>query len=178
MPWLEQLNTDGRAFVAVNLEPVFTGIDDYVNLLEDAVLKVERSTGRPPLLVCHSMGGLVARAWLRRTDLARVERVVTIGTPHNGTWYARFSRVCNGPEMDPNGPWMAQLNGAWTPQLAARFTCWYSNCDNIVQPPLAATLPGADNRLVQGAAHIELAFRTEVMQGTLAMLRDDASADS
>ena len=124
------------------------------------------------------MGGLVARAWLRRTDLARVERVVTIGTPHNGTWYARFSRVCNGPEMDPNGPWMAQLNGAWTPQLAARFTCWYSNCDNIVQPPLAATLPGADNRLVQGAAHIELAFRTEVMQGTLAMLRDDASADS
>lgn len=177
-PWLQKLNTDGRAFVAVNLEPVFTGIDDYVDLLEQAVIKVEHSTGRPPLLVCHSMGGLVARAWLRRTDVARIERVVTIGSPHSGTWYARFSLVPNGRDMDPNGPWMARLNGAWTRQQAARFTCWYSNCDNIVQPPAAATLEGADNRLVRGAAHIELAFHPEVIRGTLAMLRDDATADS
>jgi len=176
-PWLRQLNTDGRAFVAMNLEPVFPGIDDYVNLLEQAVIKVERSTGRPPLLVCHSMGGLVARAWLRQNDVARIEHVVTIGSPHSGTWYARFSLVPNGRDMDPNGPWMAQLNAEWTPQQAARFTCWYSNCDNIVQPPVAATLRGADNRLVRGAAHIELAFRPEVMRGTLAMLRDDVSAD-
>ena len=33
-------------------------------------------------------------------------------------------------------------------------------------PPSAATLPGADNRLLQGAAHVDLAFRTQVMAHT------------
>jgi triacylglycerol lipase len=41
---------------------VFGGIDDYAPLIEQAVQQVTQATGRPPLLVCHSMGGLAARA--------------------------------------------------------------------------------------------------------------------
>jgi pimeloyl-ACP methyl ester carboxylesterase len=36
-------------------------------------------------LVCHSMGGLVARAALVHAD-ARIDRIVTIGTPHAGAY--------------------------------------------------------------------------------------------
>jgi hypothetical protein len=51
------------------------------------------------------------------------------------------------------------------------FTCWYSNCDNIVFPTSTAMLPGADNRLLRGAAHVQLAFVPEVMHATLDLLK-------
>ena len=56
------------------------------------------------------------------------------------------------------------------PERHGRFTCWYSNTDNIVFPTSTAALPGADNRLVRGAAHVQMAFLPEVMTATLALL--------
>ncbi|MDO9401099.1 MAG: alpha/beta fold hydrolase [Polaromonas sp.] len=173
-PWLKRLQGTGHAFVAVNLEPLFGPIDDYVPLIDDAVRRVTAATGLPPLLVCHSMGGLAARAWLKVMKAeARVRHVVTLGTPHRGTWLARFSYVANGRQMQLSSHWQQQLDRGALPDRHASFTCWYSNCDNIVFPSSSATLPGADNRLVHGAAHVQLAFLPQVMLATLAMLDDD-----
>lgn len=170
-PWLRRLRAERRAVVAVSLEPVFGSIDDYAPTLQAAVRRVREATGRPPVLVCHSMGGLAARAWLRTCrDEPPVAHVVTLGSPHAGTWLARFSHLPNGRQMRQDSAWLQALGRAWTPQLAARFTCWFSNCDNIVMPPSTATLPGADNRLLAGAAHIDLAFRPQVMAHTLDLL--------
>jgi triacylglycerol lipase len=164
-PWLRWLRAEGRAVLAVNLEPVFGSIDAYAPLLQDAVARVQAATGRPPVLVCHSMGGLAARAWLRtQQDSQAVAHVVTLGSPHAGTWLAQFSHSTNGRQMRTDSAWLQALGDHWLPAWASRFTCWYSNCDNIVMPPSTATLPGADNRLLQGAAHIDLAFRPQVMQ--------------
>lgn len=169
-PWLARLQGSGHGYVAVNLEPVFSSIDAYVPLIEAAVRRVTEATGMPPLLVCHSMGGLAARAWLQATrGEARVHHVVTLGTPHRGTWLARFSHVANGRQMRLSGGWQAALDKDMPADRHALFTCWYSNCDNIVFPCSTASLPGADNRLVCGAAHVQLAFLPQVMQATLAM---------
>lgn len=174
-PWLEKLQGSGHAYVAVNLEPVFSSIDDYVPLIEAAVRRVTQATGLPPLLVCHSMGGLAARAWMKAMKSEnRVDHVVTLGTPHRGTWLARFSRGANGRQMQLAGQWHQALDQDMPAQRHALFTCWYSNCDNIVFPSSTATLPGADNRLVQGVAHVQLAFLPEVMRATLAMTSGDS----
>jgi pimeloyl-ACP methyl ester carboxylesterase len=173
-PWLEKLQGSGHPYVAVNLEPVFSSIDDYVPLIDAAVSRVTQATGRPPLLVCHSMGGLAARAWLKATKSeSRVHHVVTLGTPHRGTWLARFSRGANGRQMQLTGGWHQALDQDMPAHRHSLFTCWYSNCDNIVFPTSTATLPAADNRLVQGVAHVQLAFLAEVMQATLAMTGTD-----
>ena len=170
-PWLKQLQGSGHAFVAVNLEPPFASIDDYAPTIDDAVQRVTAATGLPPLLVCHSMGGLAARAWLRAMQSeSRIAHVVTLGTPHRGTWLARFSRLANGRQMQLSGGWHQALDTGMPPDRHALFTCWYSNCDNIVFPSSTATLPGADNRLLRGAAHVQLAFLPEVMQATLGLL--------
>jgi len=170
-PWLRRLQADGRAFVAVNLEPVFDSIEAYVPQVQDAVDRVHQATGLPPVLVCHSMGGLVARAWLRtQINPNVVAHVVTLGSPHAGTWLARWSHLPNGRQMRQDSPWLLSLQQAWTPQQALRFTCWYSNCDNIVMPPSTATLPGADNRLLRGAAHVSLAFKPPVIDATWALI--------
>lgn len=170
-PWMGRLAGCGHAFAAVNLEPVFGSIDDYAPTIERAVAAVTTATGLPPLLVCHSMGGLAARAWLRAgPNAARVHHVVTIGTPHHGTWLARFSRRPNGRQMALGSDWLRMLEQDGRGLPGPGFTCWYSNCDNVVFPASTATLAGADNRLVPGMAHVQLAFRPEVIAATLALL--------
>lgn len=175
-PWLQRLQGTGHAFVALNLEPPFASIDDYVPLIEAAVQRVSAASGLPPLLVCHSMGGLAARAWLKvMTSEARISQVVTLGTPHRGTWLARFSHVPNGRQMQLSGQWLQALDLGMPPHRHSLFTCWYSNCDNIVAPSSTATLPGANNQLVRGAAHVQLAFMPQVMLATLALLASDSA---
>src|SRR5574340_958216 len=85
--WLRRLRIEGVPATAITLEPVFGAIDSMVPLLDDAIARLQRQTGKPPLIVAHSMGGLVVRAWLRdRCGDARVSGVITVATPHRGTW--------------------------------------------------------------------------------------------
>ena len=170
-PWLQRLQGTGHAFVAVNLEPIFGSIDEYIPAIDAAVTKVTAATGMAPLLVCHSMGGLAARAWLREMKAeARVSHVVTMGTPHGGTWLARFGHGKNGMQMRLASPWQLGLNDGMPPDRHSLFTCWYSTADNIVFPASTATLPGADNRLIRANAHVQMAFAPPIMDATLALL--------
>jgi triacylglycerol lipase len=182
LPWLRALRERGLAYTTVNLEPVFGGIEAYVPLIEEAVARAERLGGGRPTLVCHSMGGLAARAWLVSGggQWARVKRVITIGSPHHGAWIGRFSRVANGRQMRENCDWLCELAAQEAAQRGAAayadFVCWYTDTDNIVFPSSTARLPGADNRLVPGAAHVELGFHPRVMAESLSMLASAASS--
>lgn len=69
--------------------------------------------------------------------------------------------------MSLAGEWVGALQKAEPVGRAALFTCWYSNCDNIVFPASTAALAGADNRFVGGLAHVEMAFDAEVMRDCL-----------
>ncbi|MDO8773763.1 MAG: alpha/beta fold hydrolase [Burkholderiaceae bacterium] len=172
-PWLRALKADKRAFVAVNLEPIFGAIDDYAPLIEAAVTQVTLATGQPPTLICHSMGGLAARAWLRATPGAddRLDRVITIGSPHHGTLLSQRQLHANTRQMERCSDWTRQLDADEPAARRARFICWYSNCDNIVVPTSTAMLAGADNRLVTGFGHVSMAFEARVMRESLAVLR-------
>ena len=174
-PWMAQLQSQNRAFAAVTLEPAFGSIDDYAKIVETAVAKVTQATGQPPTLICHSMGGLAARAWLRAdpANEARIQRVITIGTPHFGTALSTEKALLpftNTHQMQRLGAWTQQLAKDESASRYAQFTCWYSNCDNIVVPTSTAMLPGADNRLVTAQGHVSMAFAVRVMQESLALL--------
>lgn len=176
-PWLRVLRQRGHAFSAVSLEPLFGSIDAYAPHIEHAVRAVHEATGKPPLLVCHSMGGLAVRAWLRARRQQASEppafRVITIGTPHHGTLLARFGHGRNARQMRWQSDWLAQLAGQ-EPEGYGHFTCWYSNCDNIVGPASTATLPGAKNRLIVGRGHVELAFEPTILTDVLRELTSNA----
>ncbi len=171
-PWLKRLLAQQRAFSAVDLEPVLGSIDSYPQIIEEAVQKVTQATGLPPLIVCHSMGGLATRAWLRAApgNDARVHHVVTIGTPHHGTWIGLDNVPANMKQMKIGSDWLAQLARDEPPMRNELFTCYYSNCDNIVFPTMTATLDGADNRAVHGDAHVVMVFNQRVMNESLAKL--------
>ncbi|GAA0763443.1 alpha/beta fold hydrolase [Ideonella azotifigens] len=166
-PWIRRLRALGVPCIAVSLEPVFGSIDDYVPTLETAVRQLSQLTGRPPLLVGHSMGGLAIRAWLRANQAgggsdARVHGVVTMGSPHHGTWLAGFSRRTNGEQMRQHSAWLSTLAASESASRQALFVCLFSHCDNIVFPARSAVLPGASAVLhVAGAAHVDLMQRPE-----------------
>ena len=178
-PWMARLRAQGVPFVAVNLEPLFGSINEYVGTIEAAVQQVEAATGRSPVVVAHSMGGLAVRAWLDKFAAdQRVHRIITIGTPHHGTWLARFGRTINGREMSLKSPWLLDLAAQSPTRRHALFTCFYSHCDNIVFPASAGTLAGADNRHVPATAHVHLAFQQTVFNEVSRWLASPGSADA
>lgn len=165
LPWLPELRARGHAYVALTLEPAFGSVDDYVAAIDTAMRQVQAATGLPPVLVGHSMGGLAARAWLRtlaQPPAQRVHRILTLGTPHHGTWPARFSHTTNGLQMRLDSPWLQALAASEGAAQRALFSCWYSDCDNIVYPARSATLDGADNHLLQGLGHVHMLYAPQV----------------
>jgi triacylglycerol lipase len=155
--WLRRLRAQGVPFVAVNLEPVFGGIEAYASRIEAAVQELEAATGRAPVAVCHSMGGLALRAWWAQDGRdGRLAHAITLGTPHHGTWLARLAFSRNARQMRRDSRWLQALAARETPARRARFTCFYSHADNIVFPASTATLPGADNRHLEAVAHVHM----------------------
>lgn len=174
-PWLRTLRDRRIPFIALNLEPVFGSIDGYAPQVDAAVTRITHATGCSPLLVCHSMGGLVARAWLRASGGdSRVHHVITIGSPHHGTglgdWGPALPWLANAEQMRLHSGWLAALQQDEPVERSRGFTCFHSNYDNIVFPASTATLSGANNRLVPGAAHLAMALAPDVMAESLALL--------
>lgn len=171
-PWMRELRARGIPFVAINLEPVFGSIDRYAERIDAAVARIESATGMPAVLVGHSMGGVAIRAWLARFDAhARVHRAITIGSPHQGTWLARFGHTINGREMRLENPWLAKLATGETAKHYERFSCFFGHCDNIVFPAASGMLPGAQNIHLPGTAHVHMAFHPQVFDEVCRWLR-------
>jgi pimeloyl-ACP methyl ester carboxylesterase len=163
--WVPALRAAQVPHIAVTLEPPFGDIDGYVTLLDDAIARAARATGVPPLLVGHSMGGLAVRAWWRaHAACARshVAGVITVGSPHHGTFTARLASAANARQMRRSSVWLRELAASENDGRYAQFTCFYSHCDNIAMPASTGVLPGADNRHVEGQPHVALAFAPEV----------------
>ncbi|MNK54874.1 Extracellular esterase EstB precursor [compost metagenome] len=168
-----QLARAGIVHKAIDLEPINADIEEFVPLVEQAITELCARTGSDRvILVAHSMGGLVARAWLRHYGAARVARIVTIGTPHHGTALANLAAGANAHQMSrvngtPSG-WLAQLAASETPELRALITSIYSHHDNIVAPQSSAQLPGARNIAFGGIGHVALASDARVLRQLLA----------
>lgn len=168
-PWMKRLHANQRAFIAVDLEPAFSSISRYADVIERAITQLERTTGMPPVLVGHSMGGLAIRAWAAQygsvgSGMARIHHIFTLGTPHHGTALAKMSHTRNGHQMQQGSDWLIQNLAALPDDFPKKLTCFYSNCDNIVFPASTATINGADNRLVLARGHVELAFVADIEQ--------------
>ncbi len=174
--WIKRLQSEQRVFAAVDLEPAFGSIDAYVSAVDHAVRQVHQATGLAPTIVGHSMGGLAARAWLaanvvKETGAIAVHRVITLGTPHHGTWLARFSRSLNGAQMQSGSGWLSDLSANEKKLHKTPFTCFFSNCDNIVFPVSSATLEGAENRLVLYRGHIDIAHDPKVIDACWSLMQ-------
>ena len=169
------LQDAGHPVLAMDLEPLFTSIDDYAALVERAVAELLTASGADKLaLVGHSMGGLAIRAWMRAHGSARVSRVITLGTPHLGTQIARAAMTPNGAQMVWRSNWVNELQEAEPATQRARWHIALTRHDNIVYPQREQVLAGANVTEFAGMGHLQMCLSPEV----IAWLVQTLGADS
>lgn len=121
-------------------------------------------------LVAHSMGGLVARFYLQQLGGARrVDRLVTLGTPHRGTHAANFVPSALVRQLLPDGPFIRHLNGLPPPE-GVRVTSIVAGRDLLIQPVDSARCPFGESLHFDDMGHLELLFRPRVIQRIGALL--------
>ena len=169
--WLRRrLRACGHLVATINLEPPLAGIDGFAAQLDARIEALLAETGAEAvMLVTHSMGGLAARAYLRRYGAAHVARLVTLAAPHHGTRCARLGLGLNAREMEPSSEWLRSLNAEPPPSIPVA-TVW-SLEDEIVDPPDASRLANAREIALSGIGHIAMAFSPKVLACVEAELR-------
>jgi pimeloyl-ACP methyl ester carboxylesterase len=161
---------------SVDLEPVAGDIDGYVPLVQRAVEDLCAAAGADKVaIVAHSMGGLVARAWMRAHGTGRVARVITLGTPHHGTALARFGLGQNAFQMRPGSAWLHALAASEDGAVRALVTSLYTHHDNIVAPQESSRLEGARNLEFGGVGHVALGANPRVLKAVMQELAALAS---
>lgn len=145
----------GCNVATLNLEPVFASITEYADPIRDAVERLRAASGAAQVvLVCHSMGGLAARAYLRRHGDASVAGVITISTPHYGTVFGRLGHGKNTREMTPGSRFLSSLANGESTALRRKFVCIGSCDDNLIVPRANLFLPDARQHRLERVGHL------------------------
>ncbi len=149
---------------AVDL-PLFDDIDTDAELVHKSVeALLADAPDAQVILLCHSMGGLAARAYLRRYGDARVARVITIDTPHQGTVFARLGHGTNARQMAVGSEFLTQLAASESAELKKKFVCVASRDDNLIVPRIGQTLVGARVHWNEAIGHNEAVEAAPVWQ--------------
>ncbi|MEO8304408.1 MAG: alpha/beta fold hydrolase [Betaproteobacteria bacterium] len=139
---------------AMSYGPPLASIDLFADQLAAKVDAILEATGAPRVaLVGHSMGALVARAYLRRHGAAKVASLLTLGSPHHGSVHAwLFPGTCLG-QLRPGNAWLEELNRAEGAPSPVRLMSVWSWHDSMVAPQTSARLGGAENVELHGIGH-------------------------
>jgi triacylglycerol esterase/lipase EstA (alpha/beta hydrolase family) len=147
----------------INYGPPLADIELFAEQLDRKIGAIRRATGAERLvLVAHSMGGLVARAYLRRYGAARVARLITLGAPHHGSVLAYLFPGRDLVQMHPGNPWLDALNGDEKSPPAVPIVSIWSRHDSMVAPQASSELRNGENIALIGVAHNALLADGEV----------------
>ncbi len=157
----------------VNLEPVFADLDHMSMQLNHRIEQIcTASESDRVILVAHSMGGLVCRAYLRSVGARRVAGMITLGSPHHGTALAGLLPGHSVSQMRRGNAWLTTLEKEEKHTDLVPTRNLYSRHDNIVVPQDSAVLAWADNIPVDGVGHLSMAFTAGIKRQLGAQLAD------
>jgi pimeloyl-ACP methyl ester carboxylesterase len=141
----------------VNIEPVFGSIDHYAAEIDTAIERLRAATGVARVtLVCHSMGGIAARAYLRQHGDSAIDKVITLASPHHGTIFGVLGHGANARQMARGSAYLTTLAGVETIERRRRFVCIATADDNLVVPRSSPLLPDAEQHVIDGVGHLAL----------------------
>jgi pimeloyl-ACP methyl ester carboxylesterase len=157
---------------------------DLNRVARDLARVVDQAVGQSRehtcVLIGHSMGGLVARQYVQELGGHElVDTVVTMGTPHRGTYTAWFGFGQALEQCRPGSAYLQQLEQSARPGLA-RWIAYYSDLDLMVAPAISAKLIhpalAATNVRIRDIGHLSLLLSRSVLGDLIARLEHFAAA--
>ena len=122
-------------------------------------------------VIAHSMGGLVARFYAQHLGGGRrVDRLITLGTPHRGSYGAARVPHTLVRQLDPSSPFIRRLNAS-PPPATLRITSIAAGRDALVQPGDSALCPHGEHHTFAELGHLSLLFSPTVFATVGAALR-------
>lgn len=164
----------------------FYRMAEKLSTLVLALRKQKGMKGAPIYLVAHSAGGLVARYYVQQLGgWHYVEALITLATPHQGTWMAAFGFFSHLVlkarcllHMLPFSPFIRELNAKDIPE-DFRLVSVYSDGD-VLCPPASTFLPltwSARENVrtvhVPGLSHAEFLMSKETYRIVRAVIEPD-----
>lgn len=124
-------------------------------------------------LICHSLGGLVARTYLQVLGGARrVDRCITLGTPHYGTYNAYWVPTRVGREMRPGSPLLQRLDATRDASERVRYLSIIGGSDALVIPRVFAR--HGEEVYLPDTGHMAMLYSPAVWRMIRDYLHDDA----
>ncbi len=157
----------------ITLEPLMGSIDAMMPALAARIDEICRETGKERLIVvAHSMGGLVTRAYMVAHGCGRIAQFITLGTPHHGTATAGFGLGACTQQMRIGSTWLRTLvEGEKGEEGRPATLSIYTLTDDIVYPPETCILEWASNVPISGVGHVQLLFSEAVAQRVIENIR-------
>ena len=122
-------------------------------------------------LIGFSMGGLISRFYLQRLGgLAKVNRFITMATPHHGTHMARLGSLPGWVQMRPGSAFLRDLASDADVLRAVAFTSLYTPLDAIIVPARSSEMSQAQNVRVWAAMHPSFILERRYIRAVAAAL--------
>ncbi|MGE4070273.1 MAG: esterase/lipase family protein [Lysobacterales bacterium] len=155
-PLAADLRAAGRSFASVSLEPSYRDFQQQLRDLDAAVSMWLAATGVSRLiLIGHSMGGLLARAYADR-DPQRCAAVICVAAPHHGTYLGDWFHGLEGGPPSPRCRWLQEYNARSQERIAVPALNLWSADDSIVLPAASAQLAATPEQALHGHGHMAL----------------------
>lgn len=161
--WLfaRRLARDDLLVDSLDLQPTFGDMNGFVDQLDRRLARIATETPARVVLIGHSMGGLVCRAWLARHGAKDgVERLITLASPHGGSLCAHFLPGRNLRQLRPRSDWL----GALPLSLPVPAVALYSAHDNLVVPYTLGRCDGIETEEWRGLGHLSVLFDARVSE--------------
>jgi pimeloyl-ACP methyl ester carboxylesterase len=130
---------------------------------------------RPIAVVGHSLGGLLLRWAIQELDgAARVDRMVSLATPHFGTEAARIGVGPLVTALRPGSDVLLRLERTRNRAAHIRHVALVAARDRMIRPVASAALPGAEVHWLEGLGHNEMLFHPEVFSRVADVLTTEA----
>jgi len=124
-------------------------------------------------LVGHSMGGMIGRNYVQhRGGSSKVGRLVTLGSPHQGSKLAPFALSKMGRSLQPGSTFLKRFNQGDWPETTM-VTTIYSRHDNIILPIDSARIKGLPAVELDGMGHTALLFHPRALQAVVDALKKE-----
>lgn len=158
---------------ALTISPKFAPIEVQSAGLAELVNGILKKHNSQKFIgIGHSQGGIILRYYAQKMGgLQKIEKLITIGSPNQGTKLGIFARSFNAKQMRYQSDFIKNLNQEIPEKL--KMLCILSPTDNMVLPWTAGKVEKKGSYITPPLGHGSLIFSPDVCKEILSYLEDE-----